>query len=417
MNQDRNSRPSTTSSKARPQTNSSQRKQIRSNYDTQKTDANCNNVSQGDNYYSPDRPEENQVKNFGSDDQQSPTHYDKPSSAYSNRKRINSVQKSDYTSVKANSLASTMYRTFNGTHYTASGVGQNTMKNSIDFSKLDPTKFVDGMYQEIPLWRQSVATWRYSAPSHKFPQAQRFPDPKLPGTYKNKISIPNTLKKRSTSFGLGKNTDIFPPKHIEKASTTPAPNGHKVKRYLEDQNHYKIRYPETPDLSNTSYTQQRSCSKSGCETERSREKRSLSQTHCITQGVEPGKSFGLSYEHYRKNYLKYADKMIYSPLFQEGNPPPNTYNVSEKIGDEKRKFSIYQRLKMFNEYCDKQVPPLTTYKVNEKPVIQKRFKDISFGYGQKINIAAPLNDNPGPQYAVKRDFDEFDKFSNHYLQF
>lgn len=70
---------------------------------------------------------------------------------------------------------------------------------------------------------------------------------------------------------------------------------------------------------------------------------------------------------------------------------------------------------MFNEYCDKQVPPVTRYKINEKQIVLTRYDDITFGYGQKINIAKPLNDNPGPQYAVKRDFDEFDKFSNHYL--
>lgn len=78
--------------------------------------------------------------------------------------------------------------------------------------------------------------------------------PKPPGTYVNTFEIGSTLRKRATSFGYGKKTDIFPPKHIERAQINPAPNEFQVKRFLEDQNQYKIKYPSQQISQNNKVT-------------------------------------------------------------------------------------------------------------------------------------------------------------------
>jgi len=43
-------------------------------------------------------------------------------------------------------------------------------------------------------------------------------------------------------------------------------------------------------------------------------------------------------------------------------------------------------------------PALTKYSPSDKLQASSRYKGISFGYGNKINIAEPLNQYPGPIY-------------------
>lgn len=138
-----------------------------------------------------------------------------------------------------------------------------------------------------------------------------------------------------------------------------------------------------------------------------RHKRSSSTNSEIVllEGVEPGKSFGLSYDYYRRNYLGFAKTDVYSPIFTENNPSVSQYNISKEIGSSKPAISICPRRKMFNEMYDHCIPPVTRYSPNRKSITPLRYQSPSFGSGNKINIAAPLNDNPGPQYYIKSQFD------------
>ena len=51
---------------------------------------------------------------------------------------------------------------------------------------------------------------------------------------------------------------------------------------------------------------------------------------------------------------------------------------------------------MFNDCKIKEKPSANTYKINESLVTLNKSKDRFMGYGRKMDLAKPLNNNPGP---------------------
>lgn len=93
------------------------------------------------------------------------------------------------------------------------------------------------------------------------------------------------------------------------------------------------------------------------------------------------------------------------PEFMRHSVGPGRYEVREKIGNDKVKYSF--GLKRFTK-DDNDNPPCNMYSLKEKLVSNERFSKITLGKGNKIDLAKPLNHNPGPgNYQIPSFTDKF----------
>lgn len=81
------------------------------------------------------------------------------------------------------------------------------------------------------------------------------------------------------------------------------------------------------------------------------------------------------------------------PEFSKHQVGPGRYEVREKIGADKLKFSF--GMKYFTKY-ENDNPPCNSYTLKEKIVSNTRYNKISQGKGNKIDFSKPANYNPGP---------------------
>jgi hypothetical protein len=92
---------------------------------------------------------------------------------------------------------------------------------------------------------------------------------------------------------------------------------------------------------------------------------------------------------YGRTFFKYEDKSKPPP-----HPPVGQYDIAENIGKKKVKWSIFRRLRMFNEFGERVQPASNHYRISENLTRPTR-RAASFGFGKKIDLAKPLNHNPG----------------------
>ena len=159
-------------------------------------------------------------------------------------------------------------------------------------------------------------------------------------------------------MGYGPKTDIHRPKFLEKGRTHPSPFNYHIKREFDIINPQEINIVMQKDK-NTKIKKEAAI--------------------YMKDGYTRGRSFE-----------NYSEPLKYPP-----HPPIGNYDIAEKIGGQKVKWSFFPKGRIFNDNYDKYLPAPNHYRVNEKFVKNLKHGGTSFGYGKKINIAKPLNDFPG----------------------
>jgi hypothetical protein len=128
------------------------------------------------------------------------------------------------------------------------------------------------MPKEHPKWNQSVSTWRHTSHKYSFSRDSRFKNNSLYYTDIIEPQIPNTISNKSCTFGKGNKRPISTV-ILRNAKEKPAPDRYNMHSFDE---------------------QPRSVSK--------------------------GKSFGLGWKSYERNYIKHRSD-AYAEFHTEGNPP------------------------------------------------------------------------------------------------
>lgn len=215
-------------------------------------------------------------------------------------------------------------------------------------------------YTDSVLWNQSSSTWLHSSPIHSFPKAQRFQF-KGSSLQMDLINLPSTLGKRTTNLGYSQK-QFIPESQLNNAKNIPAPNFYHIQDFVE-----------------------------------------------LDERKKKGKSFGLSYAFYQRVYTPEM-KHYPNPMFFKSNPGPGMYNVSEEPGKNKLKYSLYSKGITFSQMQKTENPAANYYSPKRVLTEQSRFRKITFGYGNKLDLAKASNDYPGPgTYKLPSVFDKCKK--------
>ena len=160
-------------------------------------------------------------------------------------------------------------------------------------------------YAHLPLpkedlrWNQSSATWRHAAHKYSFSRQDRFRDSPLAHSDILQPDLPSSLNPaKSCTLGKGHRSPISEVL-LRNAKEKPAPDRYSMEAHDE-------------------------------------QPRRKSQ----------GKSFGLGWKAYERNYIKHRSD-AYAEFHSEHNPPAK-YEVREVPGGDKLKFTAYGRLKMYS---------------------------------------------------------------------
>jgi len=203
----------------------------------------------------------------------------------------------------------------------------------------------------------SASTLQHSILTYNFPKANRFPPiNKTLNESQNSISLPSTLGKKSTSFGYGHKI-LMSEIVMKNGWDIPASNVYCPKEW--------------------------------------------------TEGDNKGKSFGISYEAYRKVYNPASD--ITLPEIAREIPGPGQYPIASGFGDNKGKSATLKaKGKMFNEMFRSEAPAANHYCPNLTQVEPSRFKGTNFGYGGRSDFTKDGGLSPGPgSYKIASKFDQY----------
>ena len=202
----------------------------------------------------------------------------------------------------------------------------------------------------------SSSTLQHSTALWGFSKAQRFPKPRNLSVMTSLLELPSTLSKSTTTMGFGSKI-VMSDLHSKETKNFPAPN------------HYPAKSDFPPD-------------------------------------INKGKSFGLPYVVYEKNYIPNLNYQ--SAHVAKDFPGPGQYNVEEQIGSKKKKITLKSRIKWFTDENRTDAPPSNYYNPVQNLTEPSRFKKISLGYGTRSAIGK-LNDFvPGPgTYRLPSVFDRF----------
>ena len=195
-----------------------------------------------------------------------------------------------------------------------------------------------------------------------FPKAIRFPQIKQKDNITSFILLPSTISSINSNLNFGFGSKDYLPKHVKlNALQNPGPTA-----YL---NH--------DDLSNDEY-------------------------------MKNAKTFGLSYEYYRKNFVP-GDRTQNIELNKK-LPGPGKYNLDRELGDlnirNNRRINLKLKGKTL-DYIDEEImkdqSPKKYYLPNTNLTKNLRYMGIGFGYGTKYDFTlTPVREYPGPgQYEMK----------------
>lgn len=221
----------------------------------------------------------------------------------------------------------------------------------------NPEKRLATTYTDSVLWGQSSSTWLHSSPLHSFPKAMRFQE-KAASIRIDNITLPSTLGKKATSLGYSQK-QFIPESQLNNAKNIPASNFYHLSDFLE-----------------------------------------------LDERALRGKSFGISYQHYQRVYTPEM-KHYPHPMFFKSNPGPGSYNVVGEPGKNKLKYSLYGKGKTFVQMQKNEYPAANYYTPKRVLTEASRFRNPSFGFGNKLDLSKAANNNPGPgSYRLPSVFDK-----------
>ena len=203
---------------------------------------------------------------------------------------------------------------------------------------------------------KSSSTLQHSTALWGFSKAQRFPKPQSLSVMTSISELPSTLSQSATTMGFGSKI-VISDLHSKETKSFPAPN------------HYYVKSDFPPD-------------------------------------INKGKSFGLPYIIYEKNYIPNLNYQ--SAHIAKDFPGPGQYNVDEKIGSKKKKITLKSRIKWFTEENRSDAPASNYYNPVKDLTEPSRFKKISLGYGVRSPVGKINDFVPGPgSYRLPSVFDKF----------
>jgi len=204
-------------------------------------------------------------------------------------------------------------------------------------------------------FNQSASTLQHSATSWKFAKSPRFPKIRNLTEFSNYEELPSSLDQKSTSFGFGTKSQALEIS-TKRSAELPSPNTYRIKSDFEKRKN-------------------------------------------------KGKSFGLSFSAYAKNYVPNCTWV--PPEIAKEYPGPGAYLTANLPEPKKPRMTIKKRLKMFNEGLALDVPPSNHYRPVTTLLESARFRKITFGFGTKHDFTKVKNDNPGPgAYKIQSNFDK-----------
>lgn len=115
-------------------------------------------------------------------------------------------------------------------------------------------------------------------------------------------------------------------------------------------------------------------------------------THRSPLSPNSGKSFGIPFSFYAKSYV--PNSHIREPETTVFIPGVGSYEVAEKIGTAKLKYSISGKHK---DLIASASPSCNKYKPSDKLTRSSKFSETTFGFGKKYDFTQfPTVCSPGP---------------------
>jgi len=189
----------------------------------------------------------------------------------------------------------------------------------------------------------SSSVLQHSSVSHKIPQADRFPPIKVAyNTSRSYNASPSALSLKSTTLGFGTKMDFT---KKTDGTKSPGPANYKLNSDFE-----------------------------GNKTR--------------------GKTFGLPWSAYESVYQ--PDNRLVSIPVSKHYPGPGTYFHEKEGSLNSSRITIATKGKMFNENICLDSPRCTQYTPRQQLVESARYKNPTFGFGQKYDFTKVNNSNPGP---------------------
>lgn len=190
----------------------------------------------------------------------------------------------------------------------------------------------------------SASTLQHSSVSYKFPQANRFPPIKNTSGNSLYSPSPTSLSSKGTSLGFGNRIDLSEYGNKD-ARMNPSPDRYSLKSDFD-------------------------------------------------KGHKKGRSFGIPYSYYQKVYLP-GSREIPLQVTKE-LPGPGSYTIEKPVLEGMNKLTLMPKGKMFNEGKATDSPSINRYTPSTEFVLPARFKNISFGVGDRYDFTKVFNDYPGP---------------------
>lgn len=132
-----------------------------------------------------------------------------------------------------------------------------------------------------------------------------------------------------------------------------------------------------------------------------------------TNGSSTGKTFGCSWEEYRKvspllitrtESLEWIFRSLMKIQALEHTLPSTSRDPKGTHSTQSNLKKDSSRLTSFNQLFDRQIPPLTIY--DPTPLKVTKHSEPTASKSQRIDLAKPLNDNPSAaHYNLKRFLD------------
>ena len=94
-----------------------------------------------------------------------------------------------------------------------------------------------------------------------------------------------------------------------------------------------------------------------------------------------GRTFGVSHKAYEKVYIPNSKQSFGTAE----NPGPGNYDIKTLIASSSLKYSIKNKLKD-NDSATRDNPPPNSYNLNFKLTSPSKFKQISFGFGNRVSV-------------------------------
>ena len=211
---------------------------------------------------------------------------------------------------------------------------------------------------------QSASTLQHASYSWAFPKAERFPKIRTSSEFSSVLDLPTTLSNKATTFGFG-NKIVMSEVNSKQAKDNPGPDRYNLKSDFDVKN--------------------------------------------------KGRSFGLPFSVYAKNYLPGVN--LVPPEIAKDYPGPGAYTIDDPIGAKKPKITLKPRGRMFNEVVGNDTPSSNYYSPSHTLVSPSRYKNTSFGFGQRYDFTKAVNQNPGPgTYKIPSKFDKYTKKNMLYMK-